>query len=143
MANANRSRGPIQTGSLRHGVAFDTIPAVRYVPISADGTYHTGVLPACEIIDAFVVVHAGPLIAVTSGAEVVTVRFGTTADETALGTYALSAAAKRVVGTTNVSAANWKTVVSGTSFVVDVTTVATANALTGAFCVVYRQSEQD
>lgn len=147
MANnvrASRTRGkvmiegPLRVGSdvLLSGNAMrGDVQLVKRIPISADGSY-TFRLPASNIVDILLRTNASPLLTVTSGAESLDVRIGTTTQDTNVSNITVSAGG---TFTATLSAPNTEGVVSGQTFFVDVTTVATANNLTAALYVRYQQ----
>jgi hypothetical protein len=112
----------------------DTLPAVRRIPVSADGVYAVGQIPACEIIRAWInteVAWEG------SAGNTSTLMIGTSADQDLYGSVVVSGLAVRDV----LLSAGAQGLVSGAQIIVNVTTVGTAGVGSGSFFVMYLQAQ--
>jgi hypothetical protein len=136
---ATRFKGPVQTGGAPTGLSahaerVHTIPAIKRVPISADGKV-LFVLPDVEaIIRAWVNTETAWE---GSAGTTTTFRLGTSADDDRFGSVVLSGVGTRDVA---LSAAVFD-LSAAQQYVVDVTTVGTAGVGAGSFYVEYLQAQ--
>lgn len=131
--------GPVRLGSGPDdgtGVNnFGTVPAIKRISVSADGTYHVQYLPACDILRMWANVDTAWPTGTTAQS---VIRVGSTADATRYGSVNVSGTGRYDLA--SVSAANLVDITDGTRIVVDVTTVGTAGVGAASVYIEYLQA---